>query len=141
MRNSREGTRKRQIGWLLGFVTLLAGCATATSPAKETATLPPAKAIQDVKSIAGTWAGTLVTPRTSTSYRLTIHEDGSWDAVAPGIPPGKFNGIMRVSGDKALFRSYTTGRTGTMTLHEAEGKRVLVLSTEDGVRGELTPNQ
>ena len=120
------------MGWLLVMVALLAGCATAP-------TLSPAKPIQDLKDIAGKWAGQITTRGGSSPYALTINADGSWEATAPNIAPGNFKGIMRMSGDKVLFRSYTTGRTGTITLHEAEGKLVLVLSTEDGgVRAELT---
>ena len=124
---------KWQMGWLLGIIALLAGCATVP-------TLPPAKPIQDLKDIAGKWAGQITTRGGSSSYALTINGDGSWEATAPNISPGNFKGIMRVSGDKVLFRSYTTGRTGIVTLHESEGKRTLVLSIEDGgVRAELTP--
>ena len=123
---------KWQMRWLPGIIALLVGCATAP-------TLPSAKPIQDLKDIAGKWAGEITTRGGSSPFALTISGDGSWEATAPAIPPGNFKGIMRVSGDTVLFRSYTTGRTGTITLHEAEGKRVLVLSTEDGgVRAELT---
>lgn len=98
---------------LLGI--LLAACAT----------LPPAKPVQDLKSIAGKWEGTATSGLGTFPYRTVIKEDGSWEGVAPDIPPGKFQGSMVVKDGKIRSLSRTTGRAYTFTLHEGEGTRVL----------------
>lgn len=110
--------------------TLLAGCAT----------LPPAKPVADLRSVAGKWEGTVTAGFGTVPYTLTIKEDGSWEAVAPAIPPGRFEGRMSVKDGKIRFISHTTGRTGTYTLHEGEGKRVLAGATDEkDVTVELRP--
>ena len=56
-----------------------------------------------------------------------VDEDGTWRAVSPN---GSTNGVIRVEGGRALYRSYTTGRNGIYTLHEGEGQRVLRMEGE-----------
>ncbi len=111
----------------------MAGCAT---------TLPPAKPIQDLRSIAGGWQGTVSSPQGSFGYTLTIKEDGSWEATS-SVPVGgvdRFEGGMFVRSGKIFWVSRTTGRSGTYTLHEGEGQRVLSGRTDDGsITIRLTP--
>ena len=95
------------------------------------ATLPPAKPVQDLRTIAGTWQGTVTSSSGTSPYTLTIKEDGSWEGLAPDIPPGRFEGKMSVKEGKIRLISHTTGRTGTYTLHEGEGKRALTGATDE----------
>jgi hypothetical protein len=114
---------KRVLSWAFVAALLFAGCAT----------LPPAKPVQDLTVLSGTWSGTVVTRNTGThNATMTISPDGTYVAVVPTIPPGTFRGTARVVGGKVLFKSETTGRTGTWTLHEGEGQRVLVVIADDG---------
>ena len=104
------------------------------------ATLPPAKPVLDLGTIAGTWQGTVTSSSGTSPYTLTIKEDGLWEGVAPDIPPGRFEGKMSVKEGKIRFISHTMGRTGTYTLHEGEGRRVLSGRTDDGsITIRLTP--
>jgi hypothetical protein len=114
---------KRVLGLPLFAALLLAGCAT----------LPPAKPVQDLKVLSGTWTGTVVTRGGgSHSAMMTINDDGTYVAVVPTIPPGTFKGTARVVGGKVQIKSETTGRTGTWTLHEGDGQRVLIVIADDG---------
>jgi hypothetical protein len=114
---------KRFLAVLIVSSSLLASCAT----------LPPAKQVQDLKEISGTWSGTVYTrARGNHSATLTIKNDGTWVAVAPTIPPGTFTGTARLAGGKVHWKSETSGRSGTWTLHEKDGQRVLVATADDG---------
>lgn len=120
--------RKRALAVVIAGA-LLAACAP----------LPPPKPIPDLKSIAGKWEGTVTTPGESFPYTLTIREDGSWWAVAPR-GPGVFEGLIRVRDGRALFASRTTGGSGTYTLHENNGQRILFGRSDDGsITIKLTP--
>jgi hypothetical protein len=114
---------KRVLGLPLFAALLLAGCAT----------LPPAKPVQDLKVLSGNWTGTVVTRGGgSHTATMTINDDGTYVAVVPTIPPGTFKGTARVVGGKVQIKSETTGRTGTWTLHEGDGQRVLIVIADDG---------
>ena len=114
---------KRVLGLPLFAALLLAGCAT----------LPPAKPVQDLKVLSGNWTGTVVTRGGGThTATMTINDDGTYVAVVPTIPPGTFKGTARVVGGKVQIKSETTGRTGTWTLHEGDGQRVLIVIADDG---------
>ena len=112
--------------WAVVFVVgVLVGCAT----------LPPAQPARDLKAIAGKWEGTL-TSRTGARlpYTTTISENGTTETIVPGLsnPGPRFVGVVRVEAGKYRWKSDTTGRTGTYTLHEGEGRRVLVSQADDG---------
>ena len=120
--------------WIVVVVgAVLVGCAT----------LPPAQPARDLKAIAGKWEGTLTTRAgVRFAYTSTISEDGKTETIVPGMsnPGPKFAGAVRVEGGKYRWKSETTGRTGTYTLHEGEGRRVLVSQADDGTTtGEATP--
>lgn len=108
---------------LVTSLFLLAGCVT----------LPPAKPIADARSIAGKWSGSVATPGREVPGTLTINLDGAYVAEAPALSPPAAKGTLTFSGGKARFTSQTTGRTGTVTLHEGEGNRILRLTSDDGV--------
>jgi hypothetical protein len=114
---------KRVLSLSFFAALLLANCAT----------LPPAKPVQDLKVLSGTWSGTVVTRGIgSHSATMTINDDGTYVAVVPTLQPGTFKGTARVVGGKVQFKSETTGRTGTWTLHEGDGQRVLIVIADDG---------
>ena len=103
------------------------------------ASLPPAMSVTNVGQIAGKWTGTGYGPAGSVPVTQTINPDGSYSAV---LPNGTFTGKITVSDGKLRGKSDQTGNTGTYTLHEGEGRRVLVYKGDDG-RGssELTPSR
>jgi hypothetical protein len=111
----------------------LAGCAS----------LPPAKPATDLKAIAGRWEGT-ITARNGNqlAFTSTISEDGVADILVPALsnPGPRFVTRVTVSDGKYRWKSDTTGRTGTYSLHEGEGRRVLVSRADDGSSyAEATP--
>jgi hypothetical protein len=107
------------------------------------ATAQPTKADLDVKSIAGKWTGTGHSSAGTNPLEWTIKEDGTVQVVV-GTPSGPRTGVARMSvKDGALF--YESGTSsGTVTLHEEGGRRVLkyeAVMKRDNTRGgaELTP--
>ena len=104
-------------------VTFVAGCAS----------LPPPRPVADVCAIAGRWEGSVSTPRGAFPAKQTIERDGSAVTEAPALPPGRFESQYTASDGKVRFRSKTTGRTGSCSLHEGEGRRVLSCRSDDGV--------
>lgn len=97
------------------LASVLAGCAT----------LPPARAVADVKSLAGEWVGTLTGRFWASSLAMVINEDGTYVMVRSGGRP------TAGSRGKLVFRG-DDGRTGTLSLHEGDGRRVLRGSRDDG---------
>jgi hypothetical protein len=110
----------------------LAGCAR----------LPPQRPATDLKAIAGTWHGWFVL---MSGYRfdgtLTIREDGTVELIVPALsnPGPRFPGRVRVQEGRYRWKSDTTGREGTYTLHADDDRRVLVSHADDGVYAEWTP--
>jgi hypothetical protein len=129
--------RRRQVYWVLmglpsgkGWVSCLAllvillfGCVT----------LPSRIPIESIHDIKGTWHGTVGNSK-SDSYEITItiKEDGSY----AGMGETGFNaGDLRVADGRARWVGATS--EGTMTLTEAEGRQVLDLMSDGGLRGRL----
>jgi hypothetical protein len=106
--------------------------------------LPPAQSARDFKAIAGRWEGAVVlrNSRHSLPAAITIQQDGRWLNFIPSLnkPGPRFVGTLAIVDGKYRYKSETTGGTGTYTLHEGEGKRVLTISSDDGnVTGEFRP--
>jgi hypothetical protein len=106
------------------------------------ATLPPAQAARDLKAIAGRWEGT-VRLRDGAMYKakMEITEDGRYVAVLD--PPirnlgATFPGTIKVENGQFVSFSEVTRATGTFTLHEGDGKRVLTSSSSNAT-GEYVP--
>lgn len=96
--------------------------------------LPPAQVARDLKAVDGKWEG-YVHLRNVRSYpaTITITQDGRFEILVPalGSPGPRFIGNISVIEGKYRFKSETTGSTGTYTLHEGEGKRILIGIADD----------
>jgi len=138
---------RRYLPWVVGLTIVLGTCVTNSTPrarAQTAATLPPVRAVQqeDVASLAGVWEGQSVIPGSASSpLTMTVKSDGTFIFVGTrATTPGR----LWISDGKILYESAFS--TGTMTLHEGDGKRVLVW---DGVarngrgatHGEVTQKQ
>ena len=108
--------RSRSVCRLVLLVLALAGPGIATAQAP--------KAAPDLKSIAGKWSGTGHSSLGTNPLEWTIKEAGTVDVVA-GTPSGPRTGVGKVSvRDGKLF--YESGSSsGTVTLQEDGGRRVL----------------
>jgi hypothetical protein len=108
-------------------VALLAGCAS----------LPPAKAIQDVKVLAGNWEGWGSPPSGGQGFsvKATIKEDGSYVSTTSN---STLTGTVYLSGGQALYKN-SRPSSGTVTLYQGEGKRILRFVAADGFTAEMTP--
>jgi hypothetical protein len=91
------------------------------------AALPPRAKAQDLKNIAGKWEGYANTPVGRWKTTDDIREDGTNEWTAG---PNKGTSALSVSEGVIRWRS-SSGRTGTVVLHEGDGERVLVW-TDDG---------
>lgn len=110
--------------FVLGVV--LAGCAS----------LPPAKPIPSVESIAGKWEGWFKSPTGSGSVRVNFHKDGTY-AWTGSKESG--TGTMRLTAGEIRWKS-SSGRSGILTLHENDAKRVLKATYDQpGWSGQLEP--
>jgi len=100
--------------------------------------IPPTPATSTM--LLGTWSGTIYAANRMTyPYTITFKDDGSWHSTST-LPPGSFNGTWQLNGDRVVWRSITSGRTGTGTLHEVNGARILRMIPDDrSGTTELTP--
>ncbi len=96
------------------------------------ASLPPERPITARQPLVGTWKGTAYGGGQAYPSTITLMDDGTWESTST-LPPGKFNGTWQVMAGRASFKSLTTGRTGTITLHEEAGKRMIRWRSDDGV--------
>ena len=124
--------------------TRLLVIAAALAMAFGCASLPPAQPATDLKAIAGEWRGTAQGRDGSTrGITMTITEDGRYTTVLdqPIAALGTtFPGTVKVENGRFRFHSEKTGNTGTFTLHESNGKRVLTTRADNGFSSaELTP--
>lgn len=128
----------RVLGPLLRASLIAAPLLLSLAPSGCASALPPAVPVQDLKAIAGRWQGTWNSPQGSFHEDWTIKEagtEGTYEGTRAAPPVGgkaDFEGLLRVRDGKIVWLSRTTGRSGTMTLHEAEGRRVLSGQSDDG---------
>jgi hypothetical protein len=111
------------------FRIILAWASIAVVTAACASSLPPAKPATDVGQIAGTWTGTGYGPGWPVPVTQTFNQDGNYFAVLPNVT---FTGKVTVSEGKLRGKSDQTGDTYTYTLHEGEGRRVLIWKSDDG---------
>jgi putative ABC transport system substrate-binding protein len=130
----------RRVTLTVVFTLTLVGAVLAAyaQPAGGESPLPPVKPVTDLKSVAGPWDATAVSATApSGSFVWTIREDGSCEMTPPG-----FTGTVRVSEGKLIYRNSTTGGTGSLTLHEGGGQRVMRGASDNGVYAfELRPRK
>jgi hypothetical protein len=129
--------------WTAGHVLPAFIVAAVAALAVGCTSLPPAQSAKNVSTIAGEWRGA-IQDRTggSTGAAMTIAAEGRYELALdrPGPMGTKFPGTVTVDNGAYRFRSERTGNTGTMTLHEGDGKRVLSLRTDaNTTTGEFTP--
>jgi hypothetical protein len=105
------------------------------------ASLPPAKAVTSVSQIAGKWQGIGSSAYGSSPVTQAINPDGSYTAIlASGPRAGSYTGKITLVDGKLRGKGDQTGATGTYSLHEGEGQRVVVYKSDDGaVASELKP--
>jgi hypothetical protein len=100
-------------------IILLGVCIASSATAQA---LPPRAQVQDLKSIAGEWDTVLKFSGGSVSGTDSIREDGS-DAWIQGSEKGTI--FLKVV-DNVIRWESRSGRTGTVVLHEGDGRRVLI---------------
>jgi hypothetical protein len=105
--------RPRRTWTALLLAIAVGGCATA---------LPPRAPAQDVKGIAGKWELSFVGPDGTASEVTTIREDGTGEWVTVRGRRGTYAFSVR---DGLIHWQSSSGRSGSVTLHEGEGKRAL----------------
>jgi len=109
---------------------VLSACAT---------TVPPAVPISDINALVGTYSGTV---RESSDFnhtaRLVVSPGGSFELLA-GDPDGyRVSGVMIGVPDGTVIYRYDESwklskiHTGRATVHEGDGRRVLVMTHDDG---------
>jgi hypothetical protein len=117
---------RRSIGPIILAMVVVTGCAT----------LPPAQPAADVKQVVGQWEGTGTSGAGTFPVKLAVRPDGTYEAFTPS----RFTGTVTVADKSFRWRSAETARTGTWTLHEGDGRRVLIMKTDDGaITWNLTP--
>ncbi len=101
----------------LFLASMLIGCAA----------LPPAQPANNLNSIVGKWEGFVTDVRGQPLFAatLTINRDGTFEHSVPALKGTPFVGSVSVVDGKFLWKATSTGRTGSYTLHEGDGKRVL----------------
>ena len=81
--------------------------------------------VDDVKTLAGAWAGNVPIPSGRLLYVVMhIKEDGSYVASAQGPGNKTVIGTLRLSGGRIRYESSFPGN-GSVTLMVVQGKRVL----------------
>ncbi|MBI3455468.1 MAG: hypothetical protein HY002_06745 [Candidatus Rokubacteria bacterium] len=89
--------------------------------------LPPARDLQpgDLTMLAGTWRGFYRNPdNIEIPAQLLVREDGSFDATEGDPVRNRFRGSLQIREGRVSFS--TRNDTGTLTLHEAGERRLLV---------------
>ena len=113
---------------LLVAVLAIGMCVMASASkadAQTSSTLPPARAVQpeDLARLAGVWEGFSIIPGGgSAQVTATIKPNGEFMLVGRAATPGR----LWISDGKIQYESAFS--TGMMTLHEGDGKRVLVMN-------------
>ncbi|MFI5374657.1 MAG: hypothetical protein ACHQ8D_08515 [Candidatus Rokuibacteriota bacterium] len=115
---SRPGRRALGAGLLLVALLTPAGCAS----------LPPARAVNNVALIAGRWQGQIAFARSSYQlFYLTINPDAtlvaSWDGVTR-------YGKVTLEGARTRFTFYIW--SGSLDYLEGNGERVILLKEDFG---------
>ena len=118
------------LAWAVVVAAVGVGCASqAPSPPSPPAVSGPAAGLGE---FAGTWQGTISGPGFEGPFTQTIGPDGRYTAV---LSFGTFTGRITVSDGVIRGKADQTGSTGTYSLLEEDGGRVLVYKSDDGMYG------
>jgi hypothetical protein len=124
---------------LVGFAVTLVGCATVSNPV----------AVSDIKTVTGTWQGTVYPNSELDPYRvtLTIRDDGTYDVVSAarqslGTSRGK--GTVQIR-DGRLIMEGARGRGVGRVLKDRDGNLTMIvdatLSDNSTLSVQLSPSQ
>lgn len=116
---------------------LLSSCLMMAVVVSACASLPPERPVKNVSEIAGKWEGTGTGPGGAIGVTSTINPDGTFTSV---IGQRTFTGRIETVNGKLRGKGDQTGNTGTWSLHDRDGKRILIYRSDDGrIGAELTP--
>jgi len=114
------------------FALGLAACAT---------TLPPAVRVADISALAGTYSGRLKeVSQLSRSTRLLVQPNGNFELTASEPRGFRTLGVMVLEPDGTFKYLYNESKgegkvlSGKGVVHEGDGRRVLVLTHDDGLQ-------
>jgi hypothetical protein len=131
--------------WTVLVVTVIVGLAVSLMGCASAGAISPV-AVSDVKSVAGTWKGTIYRSGFEPDHvALTIREDGTYDVVSTrpiGTSRGK--GLVVVSEGRLLFEGERGRGVGTL-LRSRGGDLVMkvdaTLSDNSTLSAELVPSR
>ena len=110
----------------------LTACATA---------LPPAVKVTDLTALAGTYSGRLKeVSQLSRSARLVVQPNGNFELTASEPRGFRTLGVMVLEPDGTFKYLYNESKgegkvlSGKGVVHEGDGRRVLVLTHDDGLQ-------
>jgi hypothetical protein len=111
----------------IGLALLLLALASCAKP------LPPAWRVFDVRTLAGTYSGSMKEVNKLTRpARMVIQDDGRFE-ITVGVPDGfRTTGLIIVESDGTLSYQYDDVK-GKGLVHEGDGRRVIVLTQAGGV--------
>jgi hypothetical protein len=124
--------------WMSGTLA----CVTLAASVIGCATTPPGTVVRvnDVKSLSGTWVGTLIDARNmGTPARVVINPDATYSAVF-GDTSARGTIVLQPAGQLAFTMTSAAGLLGTAessstaTLYSRNGRRVLVGQGRVGLR-------
>jgi hypothetical protein len=129
---TEEGTLRIRRLWIMLVAALAVSCASAP--------LPPAVRVTDVATLAGTYSGTTETAGMGNrATRVVVQPTGDFE-IAVADPDGfRRLGKIAIADAGGLRYQYDEVRSGGkiewkggVTVHEGDGRRLLVLRRDDG---------
>jgi hypothetical protein len=111
--------------WTVLTATLIVGFAASLVGSASFGPITPV-AVSDIKSVAGTWKGTVYKSGSEPEYvTLTIREDGSYDVVSAQMIGGsRGKGKIVISEGRLLFEG-EKGRGAGTVLSNPGGERIM----------------
>lgn len=95
-----------------------------------------AQSAEDVSEVAGSWRGIGYGLGGAATVTQQINPDGSYSAV---VGSRTFTGRIQLIDGWLRGTSEQTGANGTYSIHERNGRRLLVYISDDGTSSELLP--
>jgi hypothetical protein len=111
---------------VVGGGILAGACATTPEQALQ------ARPIAAISEVAGRWTGLLHDPRGGQVLTLSINADGTWEQMSASAPPVRLTGTLQLVSGQLWLRPHATSRLATATLYEGQGRRVLIVRSDDG---------